>query len=319
MNNNIIYWYIIALINSIGKFNASGLSRIVPDISHDQFTRLLKKYIEAELFLWYCIQRIHPLTKGYLIIDDTWLPKCFSWIFKLVKVQRSGKFKLQLPGITVVLLIWTDGVYRIPVSIRVWKQGGKTKPELAFEIISKVRNKLKYKPKYITFDSHYATKPILKLLDGYGWIYVTNIPRSRTINETQVYSLLRGGYMQTCGKAWYGGKVRVFRNKDRFYICNRLSYDRQKVMAMWKSRTVIEEVFRILKQACGFVGCQMRNDKAYENHFNFCLINFLVLEATRIQYLRQGKKVSIYKIRENAILQKQLFIPPVLTRLSLIA
>ncbi len=134
MNNNIIYWYLIALINSIGVFNASGLSRIVPDISHDQFTRLLKKYLEAELLLWYCIQRIHPLTKGYLIIDDTWLPKCFSWIFKLVKVQRSGKFKLQLPGITVVLLVWTDGKYRIPVSIRVWKQGGKTKPEFALEI-----------------------------------------------------------------------------------------------------------------------------------------------------------------------------------------
>lgn len=319
MNDSILYWYIIALINSIGVFNVSGLSRIVPNITHDKFTRLLNKEIESQMLLLYCIQRIHPLTKGCLIIDDTWLPKCFSRFFRAVRVQRSGRYKVKLPGITVVMLIWTDGVYRIPISVKIWIKGKKTKPEIAKDMISQVRNKIKYKPQYITFDSHYATKGILKLLDGYGWVYVTNVPRSRTIKGIQVYSLLKGGYAKASGKAWYGGFVQVFRNKDRFYICNRLTYTRSKVMSMWKSRVIIEEVFRILKQCCGFVGCQMRSELAYENHLYLCLISFLVLEATRIRYSKQGKIISIYELRKQAILGDQLFIPPVIFRLSRIA
>lgn len=319
MNHSIIYWYIIALINSIGIFNTSGLSRILPNISHDKFTRLLNKEFEAQMLLWYSIHRIHPLTKGCLIIDDTWLPKSFSKIFKAVRVQRSGKFKINLPGITVVMLIWSDGVYRIPLAVKIWVKGKKTKPEIAKDMLSQIRNKMKYRPEYVTFDSHYATKDILKLLDGYGWVYVTNIPRNRTISGVQVYSLLRGGYAKSSGKAWYGGFVQVFRNKDRFYICNRLTYTRSKVMDMWKSRVIIEEVFRVLKQCCGFVGCQMRTELAYENHLYLSLISFLVLEYTSVKAFKQGQYISIYELRKQAILSNTLFIPTVIQRLSRIA
>jgi putative transposase len=119
-----ILMYIVALINNRGKCNCSALAEVV-GISHDVFTTLLHKNWEGEILLWYCIQRIHPLTKGYLIIDDTWIEKCFSWILKCVSKQWSGKYKTSLLGMTVVMVLWTDGKYKIPLYIRIWHKGGK--------------------------------------------------------------------------------------------------------------------------------------------------------------------------------------------------
>lgn len=315
MNHNILYWYIIALINNISLFNCSALARMVPKVTHDQFTRFLKKELELQMLIWQCIEHFPEIKKGYLLIDDSWLPKCVSNIFELVKIVYSGKFKRKMPGITIVFVLWTDGNIRIPVGLRVWKKGGKTKPELGLEMLSNLRNRKRLKPDYVVFDAHYATEKILKLLDGYGWRYVCNIPKSRTLDGKAVKHHLMGGYGSVIGKAWYGGKVRVFREKSKFYLTNRLMLTREQVKEVYHYRVMIEEMFRLLKQECGFVGCQMRNNLAYENHLNLCLINFMCLEHRRIQLLKQGKKVSIYKIRRQLYFTKGLFVPPLIKAL----
>ena len=254
MNHNILYWYIIALINNISLFNCSSLARMVPKVTHDQFTRFLRKELELQILIWQCIEHFPEINKGYLLIDDSWLPKCVSNIFELVKIVYSGKFKRKMPGITIVFVLWTDGNIRIPVGLRIWKRGGKTKPELALEMLSNLRNRKRLKPDYVVFDAHYATEKILKLLDGYGWRYVCNIPKSRTLDDKAVKHHLMGGYGSVIGKAWYGGKVRVFREKSKFYLTNRLTLTREQVKEVYHYRVIIEEVFRLLKQECGFVG-----------------------------------------------------------------
>ena len=35
----------------------------------------------------------------------------------------------------VVLLIWTDGKSKVPISMRLWQKGGKSKVELATEML----------------------------------------------------------------------------------------------------------------------------------------------------------------------------------------
>lgn len=319
MNNNILYWYIISLINSIGLFNCSALSRIVPKISHDQFTRLLRKQLNIQITLWQFIESFHEISKGYIIIDDSWIPKCLSNIFQLVKIVYSGKFKRKMPGITVVLLLWTDGNVRIPLSLKIWEKGGKTKPELAYEMLSNIRNHKKLKPEYVLFDAHYATKQILKLLDGYGWRYICNIPKNRHVGGKAVKHQIMGGYGSFIGTAWYGGKVKVFRRKSKFYLTNRLGMNYEELRNFYKYRVIIEEVFRILKQECGIIGCQMRCNLAYENHFHLVLINFICLEHRRIQLLNQGEIISIYKIRQSLYFRKRIFIPPLLKKISKVA
>ncbi|MDQ3323833.1 MAG: hypothetical protein M3525_15570, partial [Acidobacteriota bacterium] len=38
-------------------------------------------------------------------------------------------------GTNVVLLLWTDGGRRIPVGVRIWQKGGKSKLKLAEEML----------------------------------------------------------------------------------------------------------------------------------------------------------------------------------------
>jgi hypothetical protein len=64
-------------------------------------------------------------------------------------------------GVSVVLLVWTDGHSRIPLGYRVWKKGGPSKFELALEVLSYARNRLKCKPQFVLFDSWYPSKALL--------------------------------------------------------------------------------------------------------------------------------------------------------------
>ena len=73
---------------------------------------------------------------------------------------------------SVVLLVWTDGHVRIPLAFRVWQKGGASKDDLALELLSYARNRLKGKPHFVLFDSWYPSKKLLKRLRDYGWYFV---------------------------------------------------------------------------------------------------------------------------------------------------
>lgn len=55
-------------------------------------------------------------------------------------------------GLQVVLLVWTGGKRKIPVSMRLWQKGGKSKVELAKELIQEAADR-GLCPKYVLFDS----------------------------------------------------------------------------------------------------------------------------------------------------------------------
>jgi hypothetical protein len=42
----------------------------------------------------------------------------------------------------MVLLVWSDGQIRIPISFRVWKKGGPSKFDLALELLSVLKSQL---------------------------------------------------------------------------------------------------------------------------------------------------------------------------------
>ena len=56
-----------------GKYNFSAIARTVGFISHDFLTRKFHFACDEQKTLLYFIQRVHPFSKGYLLIDDTWL------------------------------------------------------------------------------------------------------------------------------------------------------------------------------------------------------------------------------------------------------
>jgi hypothetical protein len=96
-----------------------------------------------------------------LIVDDTVVEKPYArWLEEAGWVGSSKRNKV-VYGVSVVLRVWTDGQIRILLGYRVWKKGGLSKFELALELLSYARNRLKCKPHFVLFDSWYPSKALL--------------------------------------------------------------------------------------------------------------------------------------------------------------
>src|SRR4029077_13178676 len=140
------------------------------------------------------------LSDGWLIIDDTVIDKSFarqienlSWIY-CSKKQRS------VLGLNLVLLAWSNGTITIPLAFKLWKKGSKkSKFDLALELLSYARNVLQIRPKYITFDSWYASKKILKQLRKYRWTFYSQLKRNRIFNGVRVCKFASTRYWTATG------------------------------------------------------------------------------------------------------------------------
>jgi hypothetical protein len=67
-------------------------------------------------------------------------------------------------GTNVVLLLWTDGRRRIPVGVRIWQKGGKSKSKLAEEMLWEAHRR-GVTPRYVLFDAWYSGESLLNLLN----------------------------------------------------------------------------------------------------------------------------------------------------------
>lgn len=72
---------------------------------------------------------------GYLVLDDTTWQRQTKLSEAVAKVWSSTAGGVR-HGMQVVLLIWIDGKRKVPISMRLWQKGGKSKVELAQEIIN---------------------------------------------------------------------------------------------------------------------------------------------------------------------------------------
>ena len=103
-------------------------------IAHDQLYRLLYADFpySRRLWEWFASKLIGE--KGYLILDDTTWQRLTKKAEAVSFVWDSSTGKIVF-GMSVVLLIWTDGTRKVPLGLRVWKKGGKSKVILAEELL----------------------------------------------------------------------------------------------------------------------------------------------------------------------------------------
>lgn len=248
------------------------------------------------------INEFVDLSKGNLIIDEIILLKSKSNGHKFVKKRYKSSGGHVVPGVSIVLLVWTNGEVRIPLRFRL-QMNGEKHTESALNLMSWFRNKISKRINYITFDAGFSSEKILKRIEDYGWCFVTRIPKTRKFNNKQAKKAHRGGYYTKVGYV-SGIKVKVVRRESKFYISNRLGLLAKKIESIYSDRSIIEEVFRILKQECHWSRCQLREYRDYENYYTVGIMSFICLEYMRIK--DYGR--TIYKIRKD-ILLGQLNIP----------
>jgi putative transposase len=111
------------------------------------------------------------------VIDDTSWER-FTRVADAVSWVWSSSVGKPVWGMQVVLLLWTNGKWKVPVGIRIWRKGGPSKVELAIGLLRQARRR-GLQPAYGLCDSWYAAAQILNLLAGWGWQYVMRLKSNR--------------------------------------------------------------------------------------------------------------------------------------------
>jgi hypothetical protein len=234
-----------------------------------------KEYLSQDMIMDIKDKLFEPNT-GYLVADEIVISKSKRGKAKFVKKRYKSAGGYVVPGISIVLLLWTDGNVRIPIRFKIQVNGEKHTDSL-LELLSWYRNKISKKIKYVLFDSGFTCYKILKRVDDYGWCFVTRIPKTRIFNGKKIFKTHKGGFWTRVGYLKSLFKVKAVRDKDKFYITNRFGLTRHEIIDIYSKRAVIEEIFRVLKQECHWSRCQLSNHQAYENYYTIGILTFIYL------------------------------------------
>jgi putative transposase len=307
----LVWRYLTALLYYRTSSSCVALAEALETVSHDRLTRMLQADWSGHTLLERACRTLFVWERGYLILDDTVIPKPFAtaieslaWVFS----SREGK---PVYGFSLVLLVWTNGTLRLPLGLRLWHKGGPSKYELALELLSYARNRLRCRPAYVLFDAWYPSKVLLKRIRTYGWYFVCRLKKNRRFNGRPLRAYRRHPYWTETGWLAGGLKVLVVRYGAKYFATNRLTLPAAEVRQLYRIRAQIEEVIRVCKDQLGLNGCQARSERAQLHHMTCCLVAFCVLE-----WERQARGLSIYKLKQQLSYKGQTVMLPALERLK---
>jgi Transposase DDE domain. len=283
--------YLIALIYRNTRTSCLSLAALCSFVSHDSLNRLLHSDFPWSRRLWELLASRLIHQGGYLLLDDTSWQRQTKLSEAVAKVWSSTAGSVRL-GMQVVLLVWTDGQRKIPVSMRLWQKGGKSKVELAQEMLSEAFER-GINPKYVLFDSWYTSRSILNLVSELGWKYVARIKSNRLLDGERLSRKWRQRFGQACGHLKkVTGEVRVIKDGKRYFVTNDLELKPAQIKLEYRNRQQIEETFRLLKQEFGWGGSSVRKAKAQTAHLHLGLMSLCLTQQAA---LSQGQTVYAFK------------------------
>jgi hypothetical protein len=267
-------------------------------VAHDRLYRVLYLSFPYSRRLWEWMAANLVKADGYLIIDDT------TW-------QRFGK-KLEgasfvwdstpgkrVFGMQVVLLIWTDGKWRIPLGIRIWQKGGKSKLKLAQEMLCEAGRR-GINPAFVLFDSWYSGESLLNLLNSFGWKYITKAKRNRLLDKVRLDKTFRHRFGRRAGNL---KKIRhsvlIVKDGRKYYLTNDLSLTSSEVKRFYRFRQQVEEVFRLLKQEFGWGCCRAASIQSQKAHLHLGLYAFCLTQNKAYE-----ENQTIYAFKQDLFRQQ---------------
>jgi hypothetical protein len=306
----LLWLYLTALLYSRTSASCVALAEALETVSHDRLTRMLQADWSGQRLLELACRTLFVWERGYLIIDDTVIAKPFASTIEGLAWVFSSRERKPVYGLSLVLLVWTNGILRIPLGMRLWRLGGPSKIELALELLSYARNHLHCRPAYVLFDAWYPSRRLLKRIRDYGWYFVCRLKKNRRFNGHGLRYHRRHPYWAETGWLSGGLKVLVVRYGAKYYATNRLTVTAAEVRRLYHVRAQIEEVIRVCKDQLALGGCQARSERAQLHHIACCLVAFCVLERER-----HDLNLSIYKLKRLLTLKGFSLVLPTLERL----
>jgi putative transposase len=293
MNLSAIASYVHSQLCSNYNNSCLALSQTTnQEVSHDFLNRVIKKQDFVSVFSSFVWSDIP--SGGYLILDDTILQKYtlgLNFTLKL-KDTKTGGFIL---GVNIVMLAWTDGTIVKPIAMRFYLGNGTGKITLALELLEQAKV-MGFTPQAVLFDSWYGSQKVMQKVIDYGWVFVTKLKRNRRLNRLPLKKYRLTPYWSSLGLLRGRIGVVVYRRGKAFLTTNDLEADWSVVKKLYGIRALIEELFRVLKQICGWQGCQLRCLKSYWNHLAAGLLGYLFLQAKAVK-----SKVSMYRLHRSHV------------------
>jgi hypothetical protein len=240
-----VWLYLTALLYDRTSASCVALAEALESVSHDRLTRLLQADWSGQTLLELALRTLFVWERGYLIIDDTVIPKPFATAMEGLAWVFSSQERKPVYGLSLVRLIWTNGTLRIPLGLRVWRKGGPSKYELALALLSYARNRLRCRPEYVLFDAWYPSKALLKRIRDYRWYFVCRLKKNQQFNGQPLQAYRRHPYWAETGWLSGGLKVLVVRYGAKYFATNRLTRPAVEVRRLYRVRTQIEEVIRV--------------------------------------------------------------------------
>lgn len=203
-------------------------------------------------------------------------------------------------GLNIVLLCWSNGKRCIPLAFHIYRGKEVSKLDLAMKLLAFAHDVLKLNPEYVLFDWYYGSRALRQQCLGYHWHFVTRLKKNRKLCGKQVKRIHKGiPYWSALGFLEGQVPVVVYRHGAKYFVSSNLDLTRQVLRDLYKIRTLIEETIRVLKQECGWQGCQLRSVTAYRRHLQAGLLAFLFLDSLKSKY-----RASHYKLRKRCIAHK---------------
>ena len=287
----------ISLLSNNGKFSYSQTGEMFSKVSSYQVKRWLDKNWDEQKELERYITSLNiDWSKGWLMIDDTIIEKKYAEKIECVYWQYSSKNKDFIQGISLTVLLWSDGIRNIPIKFMIYEKDEKGKPiktknEFALESLQYAL-RLGIIPLKVCFDSKYASNNLLNWLDNNKLIYYSQLQSNRSFNEKQLKMRKFQPYSEIGNLKGVGHKVSVAKHCKRYYVTN-MTENRitsQQIVKEYRVRWKIEVLFRNLKQFCHLEECQSQRIITQMHYVYVCMRALMLLEEQNKRSVYEAKK-----------------------------
>src|SRR5262245_16032769 len=106
---------LMALLYFTNLTSWSAIADAFDSVSHDRVTRMLQGAWSGHRLLDLALRTLFTVAGGYLIVDDTVVAKPYARLLGEAAWGWATKDRKVLFGVSVVLLVWTDGQVRLPL------------------------------------------------------------------------------------------------------------------------------------------------------------------------------------------------------------
>ena len=328
--------YVSGLVALEKKQTQSRIAKTIGYVTHDALNRLADEL--PMLCTQMTVGTISLITgiyePGYIILDDTVVPKPFSRFVAGTYVDYDHTQKRHVRCHRIVVVIWTNGAIYIPVAFAFWHHRDfvsryRTKNQIARILIHYVvRHHIPFS--YLTFDNWYAAKQNLRFFDKLDIKFVTRLRKNSWIiheadanRKQKVQKLAKYECHYYHSLEFYvrrfkvkyprfgTGYLAIVKNdkheepgRTKYLFTNDPSLTNREMVLRYRSRWHVEIFFKNCKQYFGLAACQAQMMPQVILHVRMVFLAYVLT-----QLLMADDSISMEQMQKHLRSLHCLYLP----------